>query len=117
MANVLTMASTIQCGPTSEEPLTPLHGGTVAKLSAAKLKVNGQSVLVKRSIGPLITGCKTPPTSSTSPCTAVSTVLLGEATKLKVNNTQAVMLETLTGTTNQGGDLSAEANQTKLTAI
>jgi len=105
------------------------HSGNVAVTSTQKLRVNNNPVLVKASIeSKVIAGCATVPASDPSgptakPCTAVSSVTSGEATKLKVNG-QAVMLDTLSGTTDGMVAkttpqmlLSATAGQTKLTAI
>lgn len=124
MASVLTTNSTVTCG----------HSGNVAVTSTQKLKVNNNSVLVRTSIEgksipatPLPGSCQTQPASDPSgptakPCTKVSSVDHGEATKLKVNG-QAVMLDTLSGTTDgmvakttPQTLLSATAGQAKLTA-
>ena len=119
MAGVLITSSTVICG----------HSGNVAVTSTQKLKVSNNPVLVKASIsGKSISGCATPAASDPSgptakPCTTVSSVGSGEATKLKVNG-QAVMLDTLSGTTDGMAAkitpqtlLSATAGHTKLTAI
>lgn len=120
MAGVLITSSTITCG----------HSGNVTVTSTQKLKVSNNPVLVKARIeGKTVSGCATPEpandpsgTPTGRKCTSVSSVSKGWATKLKVNN-QAVMLDTLSGTT--GGMvakttpqrlLSATAGQTKLTA-
>lgn len=120
MPNVLTTASIITCG----------HEGKVLTSSEAKLTltIDGQTpetqrVLLKSSVlGQSISGppnnCKTQPSSTTSPCTSVAIITLGEATKLTVQG-KPVLLDTLVGTTNGNpvGTLSVEANQSKLTAI
>lgn len=125
MGNVLTTDSRVTCG----------HSGNVEVTSTQKLKVSNNSVLVKTSIEgksiPVIPSpgcCQTQPVSDASgttanPCTTVSSVTRGEATKLKVNG-QAVMLDTLAGETNgmvlkirPQKLLSATAGQTKLMAI
>jgi hypothetical protein len=119
MPGVLTKGSNVTCG----------HGGTVVTSSPAKLKVNGQAVLLKDGIASKpVSGCTTPPASDPSgptaiPCATVTSVDLGEATKLKVDGS-AVMLETLAGKTDgmvakmtPQTLLSATAGQNKLTAI
>ncbi len=129
MPAVLTTASSIVCG----------HSGTVQQSSSEKLKVNGNSVLIKSSVdGQSISGCQTLPavdssgTETARKCTKVAVdppappgpgVTGGEAVKLKVNG-KPVMLSNLTGNTNgmvakvtPQNLLSATAGQTKLTAI
>lgn len=120
MAGVLITNSTVTCG----------HSGNVTVTSTQKLKVGNNPVLVKASIqGKSIPDCKTiapandpSGTQTGQKCTTVSSVGSGEATKLKVNG-QAVMLDTLSGTTDgmvakitPQTLLSATAGQTKLTA-
>ena len=120
MASVLITSRNVTCG----------HGGKVAVISTQKLTVSNHPVLVKSSIeNKSISGCTTPPASDTSgptakPCITVSSVISGEAIKLKVSG-QAVMLDTLLSGTTDGMVakitpqtlLSATAGQTKLTAI
>jgi hypothetical protein len=119
MPHVLTTGSNVTCG----------HSGTVSTASTAKLKVNGQPVLLKEGIqGRSVAGCTTPPASDISgptakPCTLVSTVSAGAATKLKVSG-QSVMLQTLAGATDgmvaketPQKLLSADAGQVKLTSM
>lgn len=111
MANVLTTSSTVSC---------PHFPGKVAVSSNAKLSVNGSPVLAKTGIaGKQIGGCKNPTDSSgNKTCTTVVAVASGETSKLSFNG-QAVMLENTKGTTDgtPQNDLSASANQGKLTAI
>lgn len=120
MAAVLTENSNVTCG----------HAGSVSTSGVSKLTVNGQPALLENGIAHRTVGnCATPTASDASgrltdePCTLVSSVTGGAATKLKVAG-QAVMLDTLTGSTNGrvGGTdpqnlLSATARQTKLSAI
>jgi hypothetical protein len=140
MPNVLTTASTVTCGHLAGNPT-----GKVKTNSSAKLKVNGNSVLLESSIdGQSISGCgiipKNDPSSGNPldmPCTQVSIVppipqlppgtppaiTDGRSTKLKVGG-KPVMLDTLKGQTNgmTGGsksplsDMSATAGQSKLVA-
>lgn len=125
MPNVLTMASEVLCGskspgdPTTEPPTSPTHGGTVATISSAKLKVNGMFVILKESIVNMtVAGCSNPATPATNPCITVTSVTAGEATKLKVGG-KAVILDTLHGVTNgtPPGMLAVKTKQDKLTAI
>src|SRR6266568_4191871 len=94
MSGVLTTSSNVTCG----------HNGKVQTSSSTKLTVNGQAVLLKSSIASMsIPDCSTIPASDTSgptakPCTTVSSVDNGEATKLTAGGS-AVMLETLAGQT------------------
>lgn len=125
MPSVLTTASTVLCGLEVTGP-PPLHGGKVASVSSAKLRVNSNPVLLKSSIdGKTIVGCKTPPASDASgptakPCSAVSSVppgpgvTAGEATKLKTGG-EWVMLDTLAGITD--GMVGKVTPQTLLFAI
>jgi len=141
MPNVLTTESTVTCGHLAGNPT-----GKVKTNSSAKLKVNGNSVLLESSIdGQSISGCgivlKNDPSSGNPldmPCTQVSVVpppisklpsgtppaiTDGRSTKLKVGG-KPVMLGTLKGQTNgmTGGsksplsDMSATAGQSKLVA-
>lgn len=115
MAVVLISNSNVTCG----------HLGKVQVSSSAKLRVNGQPVLLKSSIeNKTVANCGTVPNPNTGakPCTKVIAVSTGEATKLKVGG-KAVILDTLTGDTDGtvGGTpqklLSGTAQQSKLTAI
>ncbi|ESA32883.1 hypothetical protein N836_24150 [Leptolyngbya sp. Heron Island J] len=122
MGEVLTTKSIIKCTsaptPGKPAPSEPVHGGEVVTTSTSKLKVNGEPVLLRNDIGPAVSGCKTSSSASTEPCTS-ATVTGGEATKLKVGITGVMLADQLTGTTvgPPPGILTAEANQTKLTAI
>ncbi len=116
MGAVLTTASKVACG---HDP------GKVATSATAKLKVNGNLVLLKSGIaGKSVSGCSTvtDPNTSTLQCSTVTSVTAGEATKLKAGGSP-VMLDTLAGATNgtvsgtPQTKLSATASQTKLTAI
>lgn len=114
MPNVLTTTSRVLCGPD-----TGNHGGRVATASAAKLTVAGNPVLLRSGIGPSLSApCKTPASSPSKPCTAVTSIVAGGAVKLTAGGS-AVMLDTLAGTTdgNPIGTLPAAAEQTKLTAV
>lgn len=114
------MASTVTCG----HPRPP-KVGRVQKTSAAKLKVDGQSVLLARSIvGASVSDCGTTPASDASgviakPCLAVSAVTDGTSLKLMIGG-EPIMLETLGGSTDGIVDrmpqqaLSGRANQSKL---
>lgn len=119
MTGVLTTGSNVVCG----------HGGTVSTSGAAKLKVSGNPVLLKAGIaGKSVSGCGTPPASDVSgptaiPCSSVTSVATGEATKLTMGGTP-VMLDTLSGQTDgMVGKvtpqllLSATAVQSKLKAV
>lgn len=113
MAFVLTEGSNVTCG----------HGGTVSTTSRAKLKVRGDSVLLRngielRSVQPGTCSNQQNYAQGLRKCSTVSTVVSGEARKLRVDGS-AVMLETLHGATdgNPIGTLHANANQDKLTAI
>ena len=86
---VLTTASTVQCG----------HGGTVRIASDAKLEVGGNPVLRQSSIeGKNITACVTPDSNTATKCRKVALIAGGAASKLRVGG-QAVVLESLTGST------------------
>jgi hypothetical protein len=111
MPAVLTTTSTVGCG---HDP------GRVATASAAKLRVAGAAVLRVDSIaGKAVSGCPTPSSNSTKPCTAAVGVTGGIATKLTAAGAP-VVLATITGTTDgvatPPGLLKASGVQTKLTA-
>ncbi len=119
MAKVLTITSNVTCG----------HKGNVVISSSEKLKVGGDSVLVKGSIeNTSIPDCKIVPAAEPSgptaiPCKMVTAVTSGEATKLKVNGKSVMLAEELHGETNgmlakltPQKLLSATSNQNKLTA-
>ena len=120
MPGVLTAGSNVTCGHSP---------GKVTTTGSPKMSVSNQPVLLKLGImGKPVSGCSTPPAADVSgptakPCTSVTTVSTGEATKLTIGN-QPVMLDTLAGQTDgMVGKvtpqllLSATAIQTKLTAI
>ena len=119
---MLTINSTVECGA------SPVHGGTVATSSSAKLTVNGKSVVMKSSVeGKSISGCQIKPKADSSgptdkPCDSVSAVTLGESQKLTVGG-HSVLRDDLAGTTNglvtkvtPQTALRASANQSKLSA-
>lgn len=117
MPNVLTMLSTVTCGP--HPP------GKVQTQSEAKLKVNGSPVLLQTSINgrPVdLPKCGTPLAAGSKPCETVLEVSAGTALKLKVNG-NPVMLDTLKGSTNgtvageQQKFLAGVANQSKLQTV
>lgn len=118
MPTVLTMKSTILCGP------LPLHGGKVAPTGDTKLHVNGSTVLLESSIisvPPIIniTGCQVQTTNSTNvPCQTVTSISSGKAAKLTVGG-KSVLLVTLHGQTSGTpiGTLVATETQTKLMTI
>lgn len=141
-SKVLTTSSDVNCGhPSTTPPPTP---GKVQTKSTAKLKVNGDPVLLESSIaGKSISGCGTLPKKDNSgtdtdlPCSKVSAVpqmvpvapdpappaiTAGRSTKLKVGE-EPVMLDTLAGKTDgMVGKLtpqtllSGKAGKNKLTA-
>ncbi len=90
MPKVLNKGSAITC----------LHQGTV-QLTAGQtlLKVDGQAVLLQGDLeGATISGCTTPASPASKPCTTVVSMSVGAATKLKVGG-KAVLLDTAAGTT------------------
>jgi len=113
MPRVLTTASEVLCGKLTASN----HGGVVATTSSAKLKVNGAAVLLKTGIGPSVSDCTTPSTSSSKPC-ASATITSGEASKLTAGGSP-VMLAALKGTADgvPPGAVLASAKQNKLTAV
>ena len=114
MPAVLTMNSTVMCGP------LPPHGGDVAVASAAKLTVEGAAVLTKDSIeGKAVSGCQVPISQTTAPCTAVDTIASLESTKLTVGGKPVMIGLAGKSTVAKGppGPLFAQAVQTKLTAL
>jgi hypothetical protein len=90
MPKVLTVGSTLVCA----------HQGTVTLVqSQSLLKVAGNAVLVQGDVdGKTISGCATPVSMTSKPCTTVVSMMLGTATKLKVGG-KAVLLETAMGMT------------------
>ena len=124
MPLVLTMPDTVRCGHTLPPKL-----GIVTTSSAAKLKVNGNAVLLMDSIASKsVADCATVAASDVSgptakPCTAVSAVTAGQSLKLKVGG-QPVMLATLKGSTDGMVAkiapqilLAGLPNQTKLNSV
>lgn len=99
--------------------------GTVSPSGQSKLVVSNGKALVQGSVvGQAIAGCTTVPNTNTGakPCTTVSTITSGPASKLTIANTP-VLLDTLAGQ-GDGTDappalhtISATANQSKLTAL
>lgn len=142
MPKVLTTSSNVNCG--HAPPAAPQTPGKVQTESTAKLKVNGDPVLLESSIaGKSISGCGTLATKDSTgmdidmPCKKVSAVpqivpvqpdpappaiTAGWSTKLKVGG-NPVMLDTLAGMTDgMVGKvtpltlLSGKDNTSKLTA-
>lgn len=76
MATVLTTGSQLACS----------HGGSVQLTGGrSALAVDGKPVLARLDVlGAAVSGCATPATSSTKPCTAVTSLLVGEAMSLAV---------------------------------
>lgn len=76
MAMVLTTGSRLGCS----------HGGSVTLTGGrSALTVDGKPVLARLDVlGAVVSGCGTPATSSTKPCTAVTSLIAGEATRLSV---------------------------------
>jgi hypothetical protein len=116
MANVLTTASSITCGPKGTDA-NPAHGGTISSLSTSKLKVSDEAVLI--GVGPGVSGCKTTTSGSSSKQCTTATVVGGKASKLQVNG-HPVMLDTVAGTLDgyppTPGAISVDAKQGKLKA-
>jgi hypothetical protein len=90
MAKVITGKSKITCA----------HQGTVTFTPGQQLlKVGERAVLVAADISSgVVTGCTTPTTNTTKPCTKVISLLTGATTKFTVGN-QPVLLETARGLT------------------
>lgn len=95
MSKPLTTAGDVTCG----------HQGKAVLVAANKLKVSGQSVLVKLDVvGKTVGGCTTPVASDSSgpvsaPCLSVQSVTAGESTKLKVGGAFVMLDDQLKGTT------------------
>ncbi len=119
--NVLTIASTINC--------PHANSGTLVFTGIGhKLKVQGQSVLLKSDLIDVtktsVSGCIPPPPPPPSQkCLKVTSITAGEASKLKVGGAP-VMLDTLIGLTDglpvpppPGKDITVTQAQNKLTAI
>ncbi|MFE1943143.1 hypothetical protein [Streptomyces massasporeus] len=118
MGRVLTTASTVTCphatGPPPPPP-APLPG-LVTVSSAEKLKILGDSVLVKTS---LTTVSNCPNSASGAPCTSVSSVVSGESAKLRAGG-RPVLLDALVLSTNVvpvSPVLRPAPNQSKLSSV
>jgi hypothetical protein len=111
MPNVLTTTSAVVCP----------HQARVATSGASKLRISGNPVLLPAGIqAHSVTACPTADSSTpTTKCRTVVSVTGGQATKLSVAGI-GVMLDSLVGATDgvspAGNALSAQSNQTKLTA-
>jgi hypothetical protein len=102
MPGVLTTGSTISC----------TQAGTVTAASNAKLKVNGESVLLKNQVSTWTVGCPPP----NPKCVSANPPSAGVSTKLKVQGS-AVLLATLQATGKPSGHaITAKIVQIKLTA-
>jgi copper(I)-binding protein len=106
---VLTAAATVQC----------VHAGTVALTAGQQaLAVDGHPVLLYADLnGATITGCTTPATNNSAPCTAVVSVLAGAAMKLAVHGGRVATAQAqgLTNGVPPGGTWQViDAGQTKL---
>jgi hypothetical protein len=90
MATVLTTGSQLACS----------HGGSVTLSGGrAALTVNGKPVLARLDVvGRTVSGCPTPATSSSKPCTTVASLLAGESTRLTAGG-QAVLTTDARGLT------------------
>lgn len=87
---VLNLAAVLKCS----------HGGTLQiSPQSVKLRVAANEVLMEQHIiSALIAGCPQSG-SGITPCTAVTQITAGQATKLTINS-QPVLLDTLAGITN-----------------
>lgn len=102
MPKVLTTGSNVNCG----------HNGKVAIISNAKLTIDGKPVLVESSIAnKSINGC----TLGNNKCSVVALITAGKSIKLKAAS-EWIMLNNFKGLANNGSELSAAANQDKLTS-
>jgi hypothetical protein len=121
MPLVLTSGSEVLCGTKVTAP-KPLHGGTVQVVPTSKLSVGGNFVLTSNSVtGQSVlpgTCTNAPPPTGQTPCSKVTSVLVGVALRLTTQS-QGVLLETLKGVTVgvPPGDLAATAKQSKLTSV
>lgn len=90
MPKVLTQGSVLTCA----------HQGKIqVTASQSLLKIDGQAVLVQGDLeGKTISGCSTPATPTSKPCTSVVSMTVGAATMIKVGG-KAVLLETAMGMT------------------
>jgi hypothetical protein len=114
VSRVLTTQSDVRCGPAAGNS----HGGVVATTSSAKLTVNGAPVLLEAGIRQSVSNCKTLSSSTSKPCSAVTTITTGRATKLTAGGSP-VMLESVSGQTDgiPPGTVPASAKQDTLTAV
>lgn len=107
---------------TTDSRLGCPHGGSV-QLSGGRtaLTVDGKPVLAKIDVmGKLISGCTTPTSTSTKQCTAVTSVLAGESTRLSAGG-MPVLTASALGLTDgiNGGPVQwsvTSAGQSKLEA-
>ena len=110
MPGVMTTASTVQCA----------HGGAVSTSSTARLQVAGNAALLRPGVQGMAVSaaCTVQNTDKTKKCTSVTSVTTGEASKLRAGG-QAVLLETLAGTTDgvPPGTVSGTAGHSKLTSV
>ncbi len=104
MILALTQTAQIRCN----------HGGTVHIQSEGKeLRSGGGELITKQQLlSSSITGCP-----KDTPCSGISNITVGEATKLNVGG-QPILLNTLQGNTNAGGTLNVvSAGQSKISAL
>ncbi|MCP2341337.1 hypothetical protein [Actinomadura rupiterrae] len=103
MPAVLTESSVLQC----------VHGGkVVAQPGSRKLNVDKAAVLVRADVlAAVVAGCPLTP----KPCTKVTTVTAGLATRLLILK-EPVVLATAQGATDLGTWSVLDAGQTKLVA-
>ncbi|MFD5270388.1 hypothetical protein [Streptomyces sp. NPDC058335] len=114
MGNVLTTASTVTCQHAPSPLPEPPVPGMVSVSSEAKLKVEGEPVLVETSVLKSVSGC--PNTAAGAPCTQVAAVQDGRSQKLRAGGVP-VLLHTLEATTNAGSLAKPTPHQTKLTSV
>ena len=113
MTKVITTKATITCS----------HKGTVKLSSRSTLKVDENPVLVKGDVADLaVQGCtNTDASQGQKPCTKLTTLDAGEASKLRLSGDPAkpVLLDTATGATDStplGTWSVQDPGQTKLNA-
>jgi hypothetical protein len=110
MPKVLTKGSSLTCAHQGTIKLTP---------SQTKLKVDGQAVLVDGDlVGATVSGCTTPTSQTSKPCSSVVSMMAGAALHLKVGG-KGVLLDTAAGLTDGLPTNSwsvQSAGQTKLDA-
>jgi hypothetical protein len=111
MRKVLTTQSTVTCGHVA---------GSVQTASTAKLKIDGNPVLLQASVlGRTVASCGIPQVQGNKLCTTVLSVTNAPPPKLTVGGAP-VLLDTITGTTDGAIGatpqtlLAATANQAKL---